>query len=385
MFKRVIFKSLFNRKRQLIVATLAILLAATLIAALANLSQGMKIQLSREFEAYGPNIILVPIGVTMPAGAGQLVFGEILTENYISEQNLSPLNTILAEDVKVYVPYIYNIATHQDQKVVVVGTLFDKLRELAPYWQIEGQWVKNKNAKEAILGIKVARKFAIQPGDDFSLKFGTLSQNFKVSGIAEIGGSEDNQIFIDLKTAQSLSGRSEQIDLVQIRASGEKRPVSETATRLSETITGAETKIIGQIAGAEQKVLFKIELLIAIITVLVLVGSAVAVFSTLTASVLDRRREIGLMKALGATNHWIAIIFLAETWSISLAGGLTGNILGWGMAQIIAKNVFSAYLSLQIWVIPVTVFAVLAVSTVAALGPIRGAVSLEPIITLRGE
>ena len=91
------------------------------------------------------------------------------------------------------------------------------------------------------------------------------------------------------------------------------------------------------------------------------------------------------MKALGARDSRIALIFLTEAWTIGLAGGLLGNIFGLGMAQAIARSVFNSYLSPQIPVIPLTVAAALAVATVAALGPVRDGLAVEPVVTLRGE
>ncbi|MBI2287676.1 MAG: FtsX-like permease family protein, partial [Chloroflexi bacterium] len=88
---------------------------------------------------------------------------------------------------------------------------------------------------------------------------------------------------------------------------------------------------------------------------------------------------------LGAKNRRIAVIFIAEAWTIGLIGGLLGNILGLGMAQAIARSVFSSYLSPQIPVIPLTLAAALAVATVAALGPVRKALNVDPVVTLRGE
>jgi len=216
------------------------------------------------------------------------------------------------------------------------------------------------------------------------LDFGGATKEFSVAGVAEVGGSEDNQVFIELRTAQLLSGRSGQVDLVQVRASTENRPLAEIAAELEKNLH-VKARVVSQIAEAEETVLFKIELLMALITLLTILASGVAVFSTLTSSILERVKEIGLMKALGAKNSRIAVIFLAEAWAIGLVGGLLGNIIGLGMAQAIAKSVFDSYLSPQIPVIPITIAAALAVATIAALGPVRKALTVDPVVTLRGE
>src|SRR3990172_1718126 len=140
MLRRVIIKSLLARKRHLLVASGAVLLGATLIASLVTLSLGMKSQAGRELEAYGANMILLPETMSLPAGAGGLTFGNIVSDAYITEENLSLLDTGQVGEVRSYAPYLYTIASYQQQKVVLAGTIFDQLRELAPYWQIEGDW-----------------------------------------------------------------------------------------------------------------------------------------------------------------------------------------------------------------------------------------------------
>ncbi|MBI4187025.1 MAG: ABC transporter permease [Chloroflexi bacterium] len=386
MLKRIITKSLLARKRHLLVASVAAVLGATLITSLVTLSLGMKTQASRELEAYGANMILLPETMSLPAGAGGLAFGNIVSEGYIAQEYLGILEAGQIIEVKSYTPYLYTVASYRGQKVVLAGTLFDKLREISSFWRIEGEWPGNSSETEgiAVIGRKVAQKFGLHPGDRFVLDLGEVSREFSVAGVADIGGSEDNQVFIGLGTAQLLSGRSGQVDLVQVRASTENRPLAETAAELEKNLH-AKARVVSQIAEAEETVLFKIELLMALITALTVLASGVAVFSTLTSSVLERVKEIGLMKALGAKNERIAVIFIAEAWTIGLIGGLLGNILGLGMAQAIARSVFSSYLSPQIPVIPLTLAAALAVATVAALGPVRKALNVDPVVTLRGE
>src|SRR3989304_1958773 len=137
MLRRVIIKSLLARKRHLLVASGAALLGATLIASLVTLSLGMKTQAGRELEAYGANIVLLPEAVSLPAGAGGLAFGNIVSDGYIAEERLSLLDSGQAKEVKGYTPYLYTVAAYQGQRLVVAGTLFDRLREMAPYWKIE--------------------------------------------------------------------------------------------------------------------------------------------------------------------------------------------------------------------------------------------------------
>lgn len=386
MLARVIAKSLVVRRRRLMIAAIAVLLAASLVTSLLTVSLEMRSKVSKELESYGPNILLLPKAVSLPAGAGGLILGQVAAQGHITEDKLSVIESGKIKGIKNYAPYLFTVANNQGQKVIVVGTLFNRVNELYPYWKIEGDWVRDDiDNNGSIIGKNVAQRFSLHPGDELYLDFKDERAGFKVLGIAEVGGSEDNQIFIPLKAAQALSGRDGQIDLTQIRASADELPLSSIASELEKTILGTEARVIGQIAEAEKNVLYKIELLITLITALVLVVAAVAVFSTMSASVMERTKEIGLMKALGARDSRIAIIFLVEASAIGLTGGILGNILGLGLAQLVSKSVFNTYLHPQAVAIPVTLAVALFITTVASLLPVRNAMNVEPIIALRGE
>lgn len=386
MLARVIAKALILRKKRWMVAAIAVLLAASMVTALLTLSLEMSSKVSRELESYGPNLLLLPRAVSLPAGAGGLAMGKVSVQGSIAEDNIKIIEFGKIKGIKSYAPYLYTIANIQGQKVVVAGALFDKVKELNPYWKIEGDPLKDDiDENGSIIGKNVAQRFSLRPGDELALEFKDNRAGFKVFGISDVGGSEDNQIFIPLKAAQALSGRVGQIDLIQIRASTDDLPLSSIASELEKAVPGVEAKVIGQIASAEKNVLFKIQLLISLITALVLMVAAVAVFSTMSASVLERTKEIGLMKALGARDLRIALIFLAEAVAIGIMGGILGNILGMGLAQLISKSVFNTYLRPQAIAVPVTLAVALVVTTLASLWPVRKAMNVKPIIALRGE
>src|SRR3972149_3645360 len=136
MLKRIIARSLLARKRHLLVAGGAVVLGATMIAGLVTLSLGMQARGGPQLEAEGATMILLPESMSLPAGAGGLAFGNVVSEDYIAEEYLSLLDAGQTKEVKSYTPYLYTVATYQDQKMVLAGTLFDRLREMSPYWGI---------------------------------------------------------------------------------------------------------------------------------------------------------------------------------------------------------------------------------------------------------
>lgn len=385
MLARVIARSFRLRRRQLLVAAAAVLLASTLISALGTLSLQMERKAGKELEAYGANLLLAPRSASLDAGVGGLAFGDVREQGAMPEQALEVLDSGLIEGVRVYAPYLFALAEVGERKVMAAGTQFHRLKAIAPYWQIEGAWAQEGAEGSAMVGRKAAAALSLRPGDLFNLSFREGARQYRVTGLVDVGGSEDNQVFVDLGSVQDLSGRPGQIDLVQIRTSSGGRSPAATAAELEQALPGVEARLVRQMAEAEQNVLFKVQLLLGLVAAIVLLAAAAAVFSTMTGSVLQRTKEIGLMKALGARDSRVALVFLAEAWAGGLVGGLLGNILGLALAQVVGRSVFSTYLSPQAPAAAATLLAALALTTLASLGPLRRALSVDPIIALRGE
>jgi len=122
-----------------------------------------------------------------------------------------------------------------------------------------------------------------------------------------------------------------------------------------------------------------------LVTAVALGASTLGVMTTMTTTVVERRKEIGLMKAIGAGNRGIASLFLAEAAIIGLLGGLSGYVTGYYLAQIIGQSVFGSPVMLVPVVIPVTIGISMAVAVGAGAVPIRRALGIEPAVVLRGD
>ncbi|MBI2848051.1 MAG: ABC transporter permease [Chloroflexi bacterium] len=385
MLGRIVRKSISVRKHHLLIPGLALTLATTLISALLILSLEVKSKAGKELEAYGANVIVLPKGLSLPAGSGGLSFGYVTTEAYVSEQALTPIDSGQVPGIASYVPYLYTTASLGDRKVVVAGTEMNRLKQLASSWKVNGKWPDNTDLRGIIVGKEVAIKLGIAPGDNVSLKFDHGSADFTVSGVVQVGGSEDSQIMVDLNAAQILSERVGQLDIVQVRISGEGSTPESSAAKLESIIPGIEAKVISRVVGAEQRVLYKVQLLMGLVVAGVLLAAGLTVFGTMTAGVMERTKEIGLMKALGAKNSRIALIFMIESWIIALSSGVLGNALGVQVAQAVGKRVFDVNLSFHAVVIPVALAIAFAVTTLSSLWPVRSALAMKPISALKGE
>lgn len=426
MLKRIVFKSIQNRKSRILVAIFAVIMGASMVSALVNIALDLNGKVAKELRAFGANLVLLPDDIR--ENNGQL----------ISMDEIDKLkDTGRINDVYGYAPYLYSIGKIEEQNVVIVGGQFENIKKISPWWKVEGSW-NNDNSDEStiMVGNKVAAKLGYKIGDTVTLNIreetdrkepftektdktekipvdgiSSASQSlngdaakrwplnilsemnqgkytpkqFKLVGTVSTGGSEDNQVFIKLKEAQLLFGKKAQVNLVQISVLTNKNPIEITASQIEKQIPGTKTRILSQISKAEGNIQDKILFLMVLVTVLTLIGSGLSVMSTMTTTVLERRKEIGMMKAIGAQNKKIAAIFYAEAGAVGLIGGIGGYILGVLMAQIVGKSVFDTFIGFHLAVIPVTLVSTVLLALISSKIPVGQAVNIDPVITLRGE
>jgi putative ABC transport system permease protein len=211
------------------------------------------------------------------------------------------------------------------------------------------------------------------------------TRTFRVVGILSTGGSEDEQVLVTLGAAQDLAGRAGQLSLIQVSALAADRAVEDIARTLEAGLSGVEARTQLRLVMAEERLLDRISLLLGLIAGLVLVTSGLGVAAAMSTSVLERTREIGLMKALGAGRAGVSCVFLAEVGAIGVAGGLLGAAGGFLLAEAIARSVFGG--GVPVTAIPLLVSVAMggAVAGLASLVPVRRAASIEPGKVLRGE
>jgi putative ABC transport system permease protein len=190
---------------------------------------------------------------------------------------------------------------------------------------------------------------------------------------------------VNLQVAQQLTSRENKIHTVQVSALCNACPVDTFAEEIEEKIPYIDAKTVKQLVSAEMNILGKIEDMMFLITIVALLASALGVMTTMTTSVIERQKEIGLMKSVGAENKRIVSLFLSEAAIIGVIGGILGFIIGMVVAQFIGLSVFNMSITPRFEVIPIAVGISIGVSLLASILPVKRAVRVEPAIVLRGE
>ena len=386
MFLRILQRSLTRRKTSIGVAAGAVLLGTALIAALLSLSLGLGPKVRGELQAYGANLILMPGSTLMETGAGGLDFGSVSQEAYIAETKLAPLaQPPLSSDVDYYLPYLYSVVEAGGRQVVLAGARLPETARANTWWRIEGDIPSMGSKDTSLVGVEAARVLSVSPGDTLQITSRGKPWTLRVSGIVESGGSEDSQVLVDLGLAQELAGRPGLVSLALVQASTAQRSLQQIAQDIQAQAPGVQVKVVEQVARAEARVLNKVQLLLGLVAALVLASSALAVFSTMTSSVMERMPEVGLMKALGAGPVQVGRLFLSEAVVTGGIAGTLGYALGVVLSELVARSVFDTFLGLQLLALPASVALGLAVTLIASALPVRRAMKIQPAITLKGE
>ena len=213
----------------------------------------------------------------------------------------------------------------------------------------------------------------------------SISATFRIAAILTTGASEDDQVFLPLAALQSFLGMKGKVTVVELSIPGETRDVETAVHRLASLLPGLEVRPIRQIVYSEGKVLGTVRWLLLSLTILILVIIALCVMATMTAIVLECRKDIGVMKALGASDSLLMRLFMAEGAGLGLLGGALGYVLGAVLARALGERLFGVTLSLHMWTLPIVCGLTVALAVLAAPVPVRIVRGIQPTAVLRGE
>jgi putative ABC transport system permease protein len=384
VFGRILWNLLRASRGRLAVALLALVSGAAVISALLNVEFDADRKFTHDFRSLGANLIVEPPRVAQSSAGGALALPE---PGLMDESALASIESVhLAEAVAA--PYVYVVGTAgsgSGQRVVVAGTWLDELPRLEPWLKIQGAWIMSRaDMARCIVGRNAARQLAASPGSEIMLRYGGNSARLTVAGIAEAGGDEDDQIFVNLPVAQRLAGLDGRIGLVELSVAGPATGVEAAAKKLGAALPSLTVRPVRQITEVEGALLGRIRLLIFSMMALILLLTALCVLATMAALAMERRADVGLMKALGGSINGIVTLFLAEAGILGTAGGLLGYAVGIVLAHWIGQRVFEASLDARPEVLPLTLALMIGVALAGAL-PLRLLGKVKPAMILRGE
>jgi putative ABC transport system permease protein len=447
MFLRIV-KDSFARQARRKLLTAAVLALGTAVAT-ATLSVALDVgdRLAREFRSLGANLLVTPQADTLPLEIGGVDYRPVAAGAYLADSNLGKLKTIFWRnnvigfspflDVPVALHSVTDASTASSadsqqaaafpgpqasaNAATLIGTWYSHDVQIPndggtfrtgvattnPWWHVQGNWFHD-GAAECVIGASLARRLSIAVGQMLAVRAGGHTARLRVVGIVSAGGQEDDAVLAPLEIAQQLSDRPGQYrrllvsaltkpeDTFSQRDPANMAPeeydrwycspyISSISRQIQEQLPAVEVRPIRQVAEGEGRILGRVSALMWLVTVAALLAAAVAVAATAGTTVLERRQEIGLMKALGASRALVGAFFLGEQWLIALLGGAAGYVLGLGLAHLLGQQVFGVSPQLRPILLPVVLGVAAVVATLGSLAPLRNIMRLDPAPVLRGE
>ncbi|MCK6619707.1 MAG: ABC transporter permease [Calditrichaceae bacterium] len=374
--------SLWRRKTRMLFLLIGLTIAISTVVILVNVSRAMNADIAKKLDEYGANILIVPNSDELSLSyGGMTVSGLSVDQKALNDQDIQKIRTIKnKENISIVAPKLLSVAEVQAKTVMVVGVDFDSETALKKWWKIIG--VKPGDEWEAIIGSEVKQKLNLGLNQTIQLK----GETFKIAGILEETGSQDDGlIFIDLKKAQSLFHKPASVSLIEVAALCYDCPIEEIVAQTSEKLPGAKVTAIRQSIETKMETMHRFEHFSLGISAVILVIGALIAFTTMSASVNERKKEIGVFRSIGFRQRHIMQIIFLEALILSGIAGLAGYLLGWFVAVNAAPLVGAETLTIP--VDSVMLLMALGLSLLTGVGatvhPAVKAARLDPTVALR--
>lgn len=381
MFWRILRRLFSANPGRLFVMLLALGAGATVTAALLNLQVDAKRRITTEFRAFGPNVLIFPKGASESSSG-------TLPESTIHSV---PVNLPSGRVTLISVLYIItNVSAPQSGKyltAVAAGTnpLFFVHGSVLPSTATNSPKRSTSPPEDVcVAGEKFAQQVGARQGEELVLTGGGRREACRVASFRQTGGPEDDRVEIGLRAAQRLANLPDRISVIELTVPGTPAEIQNYITDLQKQIPDAEVRPVRQFTEGEAKIYSRISGLLTATVGIVLLLTALCVMAAMTNVAIERRMDVGLMKAIGGATRRVVRLFLAEAALLGLAGGLIGAAIGIVLSIGLGKAVFGVAARPRLIVYPVAVGLTMLVAIVSAF-PLRRLASIRPASVFRGE
>ncbi len=428
MFLRLVADSFGRRPRRKLLTGAALALGMAVVTAAFSVSLDVGDRLAHEFRGLGANLLITSQADSLPLEIGGVDYRPVDAGSYLPEGDLGKLKTIFwrnnivgfAPVLEVPVAAKSFSSESSPIKTTVIGTwahhsvpipdgrtYVTGMEQTNSWWHVDGRWFDDQ-ASECLVGKSLAARLGVKLGDELSVHVSDPSIGFKITGILSSGGPEDDAIIVPLNRAQLLAGKPGEYRRLYVSALtkpeddfARRNPstmnaadlerwscspyASSIAYQIQQVLPGVDARVIRRVAEGEGTILTRVRTLLWLATFAALLAAVLAVGASSAASVIERRSEIGLMKAIGAGSGTIGFLLAAEQLLLAFVGGGVGYALGIILARILGEKIFGVAPEPSILVFVVVIVLAALVTLLGSAIPLRRASRCEPAPILRGE
>ena len=413
MFLRIILASLKQNKDNRFLAFLTIFLSVMLIACMLIITLKIGNEIAKQLRSYGSNIVVLPRANNLSIEINGREYSPLKNDVFLEEKYLYKIKEIFwRNNITAYAPFL----SFKSDGFSLVGTYFNKninisdepdfrvgVENLYQFWVVDGRYPKDDSLNEALAGANLGLKI----GDEIKLG----EYQVKIVGILKESENEANKIIAPLALIQALSNKSGLIDKVEVLAmtipendlSIKARRnidnldsleydlwycsayVGSIAHQIEQEYPGASAKAVLSVSQTQSQISKKIQNLMAVISVLALIISSICITSLLSAQINKRKKQIGLLKALGASASSIYLLFVSEIFIVCIFASLLGALGGYILSFLIAYKIFGAFIGISFMVLPLSVIFGLIICIFGSALPLQSVIKLLPAEVLYGR
>src|SRR5262245_38306748 len=419
MFARLLLRSLLRRPRRRLAELAAVALGTGAASALLAVFLSIGDRVAGELRRYGANLLVTAAGAGLGHGATLAEADLPAVKEHFWRNNVVGLAPFLSAEADVGGRRTSVVGTWAEREIGPAGRSFRAgMATIAGGWTIEGRWMAGQG--EAMVGASLARERGLRLGDSLRVE----GRELRIAGIHSSGGEEDRQVLVDLALAQELAGRPGRVDRVLVsavttpeadlveRLGGSEDSIASLTTRLrteparlpaevverfactpyatsialaiERNLPNASARPIRQATETEGALLARVRGAFLFLAAFAAAAAVLGVFAAVTADVIDRRPEIGLLKALGSSDARVVSLFLAEAGAIGLAGGLLGLGIGASASRLIGAGIFGEAFPVPPALGIVALLTSVGASLLGAALPVRQVARIQPRLALHG-
>jgi len=393
-------RSLHIRSLRSWLTILGIIVGITSMVLLVGMVQGLKNDVEDQLQAFGPRtIIITPTDVTKAAAYGGTTMaptaGKLYETDYERVRRVAAIDTI----TKVIMGRMN--AEYKDEAISasVYGIDADKYQSTSETLEIDtGRFISANERGAVVFGSDIAEngfKKKVELGSVIKLS----GKQFRVVGILKKSGSSisgvDNVIFMPLEDARQLLGDSlaeNEISAMRIiikdgsdpdEAANDIEAIMLSSHRVTEDNKDFSLVTASFINSQVEQTTSLLSLFLGAIAGISLLVGGIGISNTMFMSILERRREIGVLKAVGMTEWKIMQLFVIESSLIGIAGGVLGLVLGAALLALVGALGFPS--ALPSYVVAGALVFSAAIGFISGFLPARQAAKLDPVEALRYE
>lgn len=394
MFLVMLWGAIFRRRGRAVMAVIASTVGAATLFCLAATCIAVPQRMSEEMRSYGANLIVTPI----EDGNGKTGIGQAMVKH--------TTEMVRAKGTAAYATYRYENVRVNASSYVLAGVNPTQVRNLNHHWNVNGAWPEagsvmvGRDVADA-MGLTVGSRITIgyraadntgapnprtasSASNDSGSMLGTGGTEFRVSGIVDTGGSEDAIIYALASDVDNLAGGTRGVDVIEYSSGA--ADVSQVVRSINDmTSMHVRAQQVTKITSSDTRIITMLRTLFWMVSFVVLALTLVGVSTTISSIVAQRRNEIGLRKALGASAGSIGAEFYVESALYGLIGGSLGTAIGYLLARLLTSAVFGRTLGID-WPLAVGSLALsVIVAVLASVPPVRRASRIDPAVVLREE